>query len=63
MLKITNQKNGHMGENIHQQATQSNACPVKALAQQIHHILSNGGHTGYTPLLVFQEQQMEHSTI
>ena len=42
-LKITNQKNGRMGETIHQKAIDDENCPVKALAYQVHHILSNGG--------------------
>jgi hypothetical protein len=43
-LKITNQKNGTMGQVIHQQATGTPSdCPVQAVAQPFHHILSNGG--------------------
>ena len=42
-LKITNQKNGRMGQTIHHHATHSKSCPVRALAHRIHHILSNGG--------------------
>ena len=42
-LKITNQKNGRMGETIHQHATKTNFCPVKATARRIHHIISNKG--------------------
>jgi hypothetical protein len=53
-LKITNQKNGRMGETIHQQALQADPCPVKALAYQIHHILTNGG-TGDTLLCSYYE--------
>ena len=34
-----------MGQTIHQFAINSQYCPVKALANQIHHILSNGGNT------------------
>jgi hypothetical protein len=37
-LKITNQKNGRMGDTIHQKATGLNSCPVRALALRIHHI-------------------------
>lgn len=37
-LKITNQKNGRMGETIHQKAIDSTTCPIKALAHRIHHI-------------------------
>lgn len=43
-LKITNQKNGRMGDTIHQEAVKSSAAnPVAALARRVHHILSNGG--------------------
>ena len=42
-LKITNQKNGRMGDTIHQQAITSANCPIKALAYRVHHILSHGG--------------------
>ena len=42
-LKISNQKNGRMGDTIHQRAVTSECCPVKALAHRVHHILSNGG--------------------
>lgn len=42
-LKLTNQKNGRMGDTIHQEATGTDECPIKALALRIHHILSNGG--------------------
>jgi hypothetical protein len=44
-LKISNQKNGRMGETIHQKAIDLDACPIKALAFQVHHILSHGGST------------------
>ena len=44
-LKITNQKNGRMGETIHQYAIDSKHCPVKAVARCVHHILANGGTT------------------
>ena len=43
VLKISNQKNGRMGETITQHATGKDACPIKALAYLVHHILSNGG--------------------
>jgi hypothetical protein len=42
-LKITNQKNGRMGDTVHQRAVQGSRCPVKALARRVHHILQNGG--------------------
>ena len=44
-LKISNQKNGRMGETIHQYAIESPCCPVKALAYRVHHILKHGGNT------------------
>ena len=44
-LKISNQKNGRMGDTIHQEAVpDAPACPVKALAYRVHHILSHGGN-------------------
>ena len=42
-LKITNQKNGRMGETIHQQTTGSPNCPIRALALRINHINENNG--------------------
>ena len=42
-LKITNQKNGYMGETIHQHAIKSTTCPVQALARRVNHILKNDG--------------------
>ena len=42
-LKISNQKNGRMGETIHQRAIDKTECPVKALAHRVHHILNHGG--------------------
>ena len=44
-LKITNQKNGRMGQTIHYHAIDKDCCPVKALARRVHHILTNGGST------------------
>ena len=41
-LKISNQKNGKMGQTIHQESTGSQGA-VACLAQRVHHILSNGG--------------------
>ena len=47
-LKITNQKNGRMGQTIHHFATKAKHCPIKAIAHRVHHILSNGGsHANY----------------
>jgi hypothetical protein len=42
-LKISNQKNGRMGDTIHQNSTGTPNCPIRALAYRVHHILSNGG--------------------
>ena len=42
-LKINNQKNGRMGDTIHQEAIHKSCCPIRALALRVHHILSNGG--------------------
>ena len=43
-LKITNQKNGMMGETIHQNAIKGRHCPVKALARRVNHILKHDGN-------------------
>lgn len=43
VLKITNQKNGRMGETITQHATGNTHCPVASLAHIVHDILTNGG--------------------
>ena len=43
VLKITNQKNGRMGQTITQHATGNAMCPSQSLARLVHHILSNGG--------------------
>jgi hypothetical protein len=59
-LKITNQKNGRMGETIHHKAIDSDTCPIKALAYQIHHILSNGG-TGDTLLCSYVYENQWHT--
>jgi hypothetical protein len=42
-LKITNQKNGRMGQTIHHHAIHTKTCPIQALARRVNHILSNGG--------------------
>jgi hypothetical protein len=42
-LKISNQKNGRMGDTIHQEAIKDTHCCMKALAYQIHHIISHKG--------------------
>ena len=41
-LKISNQKNGKMGQTIHHESTGSTGA-VAALAHRVHHILANGG--------------------
>jgi hypothetical protein len=43
-LKITNQKNGRMGQTIHHESFDTKYSPVKALARRVHHVLSNGGN-------------------
>ena len=43
-LKVTNQKNGRMGDTIHQRSISGKFCPIKALARQVHHVLSNEGN-------------------
>jgi hypothetical protein len=42
-LKITNQKNGRMGDTIHQKSTGKANCPVRALAMRIDHINKHNG--------------------
>ena len=42
-MKITNQKNGRMGQTIHHDGTDSRG-GVAALARRVHHILQNGGN-------------------
>ncbi len=41
-MKISNQKNGRMGQTIHHESTDEKGA-VAALAKRVHHILSNGG--------------------
>ena len=48
-LKISNQKNGRMGETITQHSSGTDVCPVQAVARIVNHILANGG-TGDTLL-------------
>ena len=58
-LRISNQKNGRMGDTIHQEALKSEIhCPVKALAHRVHHILAHGG-TASTLLCSFKESMKE----
>ena len=43
-LKLTNQKNGVRGSCVHHHAISNRrACPVRALARRVHHVLSSGG--------------------
>ena len=44
VMKISNQKNGRMGQTITQHSTETTACPVSALAHIVHNIISNGGN-------------------
>ena len=44
-MKITNQKNGRMGQTIHQEATGKMDCPIKALAHRVYHILASPNGT------------------
>jgi hypothetical protein len=59
-LKITNQKNGRMGETIHQIAIDKDACPVKALALRVHHILSNGGSKDSLLCEFYEDNKIGH---
>ena len=42
-MKITNQKNGRMGQTIHHESFNSALSPVRSLARRVNHILSTGG--------------------
>ena len=43
-MNITNNKNGRQVQLIHQEAlTKGKPFPVRALAELVHHILTNGG--------------------
>jgi hypothetical protein len=53
-LKISNQKNGKMGQTIHQETFTEDHSPVKALARRVHHILTHGGDN--TTLLCMYEK-------
>ena len=59
-LKISNQKNGRMGETIHQEAVEKECCPIRALAIRVHHILINGG-TNDTLLCDYFDNGEQHS--
>lgn len=44
VLKITNQKNGRMGQTIYHEAIENtDRGPTQAIARRVHHIVSNGG--------------------
>lgn len=61
-LKITNQKNGQMGDVIHHEAVKgSHLCPIQALAHQVHQILSNGGTSESYICTYFDETSEEHT--
>ena len=49
-----------MGDVIHHEAVNSDACPIKALARQVHHVLSNGGTTD-TLLCTYFDGSNEHT--
>jgi hypothetical protein len=53
-LKISNQKNGRMGQTIHKESIHANHCPVKALARRLSHILGNGS-TDDTLICMYKE--------
>lgn len=63
-LKISNQKNGKMGNTIHHKAIvlDTNTCPIKALAYRVHHILSNNGHDD-TLLCAYSNKNAKWHTI
>jgi hypothetical protein len=50
-LKITNQKNGRMGDTVHHKANGSQMCPVKALAYRIDHINKHNSDPTHDRLL------------
>ena len=44
-LKLTNQKNGVWSSCVHHHAIANKCvCPIRALAWQVHHVLSNGSN-------------------
>ena len=59
VLKITNQKNGRMGQTITQHATGSKACPVAALAVIVNDILVQGGNDHTLLCSVFKGKKWE----
>ena len=40
-MKISNQKNGRMGQTIHHDGIDEDHCPIKALARRVHHVLAH----------------------
>jgi hypothetical protein len=60
-LKISNQKNGRMGCTIHQKATGTDCCPIKALAYRINHINVFGGASQERLLCDYCENDEWHS--
>ncbi len=55
-LKISNQKNGRMGQTIHHKAVPNlESRPIKALARRVHHILQNGGKPNH-PICQYHHQ-------
>ena len=63
-LKITNQKNGRMGNTIHHEAIKPPIaeCPIKALAFRVHHILANGGSDS-TPMCAYMTNDATWQTV
>jgi hypothetical protein len=63
-MKITNQKNGRMGDTIHHKCNGSAICPIKALAYRIHHINEHNSDPTVDKLLcsVFHNHQWETIT-
>jgi integrase len=59
-LTLTNQKNGTKGAVIHNDATFTVSCPVRALARRVTHILSNTSDLD-TPLSAYYDRgQLKH---
>ena len=53
-MNIKNQKNGRQRHIIHQEAlTNGKPCPIRALTEQVHHILSNCGSNDYRIVVVY----------
>ena len=55
-LKMSNQKNGRMGQTMHQESTGPKGA-VAALARRVHHILGNGGNETNLLCDVFHHRQ------